>query len=142
MFDGRYVYLVPWGQPLAARYDTTKPLGAPASWATFDLQTPFGGSVYRGGEFDGRYVYYVPEYNPTAGGTLEIVRCDTTAASFDASACTGFDLHSLDASATGYVGAVFDGEYLYLGPETATLALRFDVRHPRGPLTSSGGSFL
>jgi hypothetical protein len=73
---------------------------------------------------------------------LDLVRFDTMASAFVLTAFDSFDLTTLPQHAAGYVGAVFDGRYLYLGPESGSVALRFDVRSPRGPLTSAGGSFL
>jgi hypothetical protein len=45
-----------------------------------------------------------------------------------------FDLASLDARATGYVGGVFDGRYVYLVPLRALdyhgFAARYDTQAP------------
>jgi hypothetical protein len=140
-FDGRFLYLVPNTNTVAARYDTTLGFANTSSWTSLDFEPLFQGTHYRGGAFDGRYVYFVPEYG-TVGGHLVLARLDTTAGGFDASAFESFDLQNLPIGGGGYVGAAFDGQYLYVSPEGGTVALRFLARTPRGPLTTAGGSFL
>jgi hypothetical protein len=56
VFDGRYVYFVPFGFTRVARYDITAPFGSTSSWESYDV----GGSQFKGGVFDGRFVYLVP----------------------------------------------------------------------------------
>jgi len=139
-FDGRYLYFAPWVNALAVRYDTTAPFASASSWTSLDISTPFAGTKYRGVAYDGRHVYFIP--NTGGSGPLDIASLDTTAGSFDMAAFDSFDLTTLPSHAYGYVGAVFDGQYLYLGPESGSVALRFTVRSTKGPLTSRGGSFL
>jgi hypothetical protein len=76
LFDGRYVYLVPYGGGtlgLVTRFDTTGSFSDTASWRTFDAAGLDGGAGprpggklgggtvgFRGAVFDGRYAYFVP----------------------------------------------------------------------------------
>ena len=82
VFDGRYVYFVPFGNPspFFIRYDTTTTFTSSGSW----VRTP-GASIaaqyYSGGTFDGRYVYFAPyTLNGTNGPAQTAQRYDTTAA--------------------------------------------------------------
>jgi len=144
---GKYVYFAPSfnGQPL--RYDTGITFGDPAAWAAFDAaKIDPTAKGYRGAAFDGRYVYLVPYAN--AGGDAPagtIVRFDTQAASFtDPAAWSAFDLTKLDPNARGFVGAVYDGRWLYLVPHVADygIALRFDTKAPPSLPSGTTGSFL
>jgi len=120
-FDGRYVYLVPWQNSsstpdgLVPRYDTTATFTAAPSWATFDTTAvnPMSRG-YWGGAFDGRYTYLVPFEAPGAG---VVTRFDTTGSFPNSGAWSVFDLAPLNVSARGFMGAVFDGRFLYLVPE-------------------------
>jgi hypothetical protein len=112
-FDGRYVYVEPFfqvnGQYPVVRYD---PQGggftAPASWASYDDAT--GG--FAGSAFDGRFVYLVPWF----GGV--VTRYDTQGAGFTSvAAWSSFDLSAnVSPAAAGFLGAAFDGRYVYLVP--------------------------
>jgi hypothetical protein len=73
-YDGRYVYMVPYGpygnasfDGVAVRYDTTASFAAPGSWSSFNMETLFGLSAvgFQGAVFDGQYMYFLPDYNTT-----------------------------------------------------------------------------
>jgi hypothetical protein len=142
-YDGRYVYLVPWGGPttpsgLAARFDTSGASFAVDSgaWATFDTTVLTGGSLasgFEGAVFDGRFVYFVPSQN---GVDAVVARYDTAAddggeagAAFaSAGAWSTFDLAIKEAGAANFMGGVYDGAHLYLIPRPiAAVAVRFGV---------------
>jgi hypothetical protein len=140
-FDGRYVYLAPQGG-VAVRYDTTASAGftAGSSWSTFDAQAVNATArAFEGAAFDGRYVYLVPS-------TYGVV------ARFDTAASAGFgdpsswqfpDLTTLNAGASEFGGAIFDGRYLYLVPHagavgTSVIGARFDARVPAAIPTLPG----
>ncbi len=149
-FDGRYVYFVPKGSGLAMRYDTQASFGSPSAWSTYDTARTLelDGSALRffGGAFDGRFVYFLPN---DAGSSIA-VRYDTLS-SFDAPcAWSTFDVGQLavpDAgSVSRFIGAVFDGQFVYLIPNgpVGTAFVRFAARPP-GPLPGIPyfhGSFL
>ncbi|HWZ88823.1 MAG TPA: hypothetical protein VNW92_08230 [Polyangiaceae bacterium] len=133
-FDGRYIYAAPGRNSPVPRYDTQGDIASPASWTQFDLtrlNATAGG--FRGAAFDGRYVYFVP-YNHadgSLGGT--VTRYDTQSCFTEATSWSTFDVSSLDARATGFLGGEFDGRYLYLVPLGIEGALsgvlaRFDTR--------------
>jgi hypothetical protein len=115
-FDGRYVYLVPGGTGVVPRFDTRGDFSDARSWSSFDttrLDARAGG--YRGAAFDGRYLYFVPYHTPSALDGFA-VRYDTRASFGSADAWSTFDITSVDPRATGFLGATFDGRYLYLVP--------------------------
>jgi hypothetical protein len=119
-FDGRYLYLVPHHNGaayhgLTARYDTQGGFDAPTSWTTFDMSTVNAGSKgFWGAVFDGRYVYYSPYYNNTAHHGL-VTRYDTQAVGgFSAPASwSTFNMQSVNMHLVGFLGAQFDGRYVY-----------------------------
>lgn len=149
-FDGRYVYFVPKGSGLAMRYDTQATFGSTSAWSVYDttrtLQLDGSSLRFFGGAFDGRFVYFIPNDN---GSTIAL-RYDTLS-SFDAPcAWSTFDVGQLavpDAgSVSRFIGAVFDGQFVYLVPNgpTGTAFVRFAARAP-GPLPGIPdfhGSFL
>jgi hypothetical protein len=122
VFDGQYVYLVPYAYTggaydgLVTRYDTGGSFPDASSWSTFDTSSVDSGAVgFCGGAFDGRFVYLVPASN---GGGYDglAIRYDTTA-SFAASASwSAFDTTTVDPNARGLNFAAFDGRYVYYSP--------------------------
>jgi hypothetical protein len=147
-FDGRYVYFAPRGSAIVARLDTTaKRFASIASWATYDVTRvvasgDVGGAEYAGAAFDGRFVYFVP----TGGGATILVRYDTQSTFTDDCAWSTVDLakYAGDAGAVSYVGAVFDGQYLYLIPDGHLAVARFNAKTPSSmpALPAFHGSFL
>ena len=70
VFDGRYVYFVPYQDGTSVhgrvlRYDTQGEYSDASSWMAYDASgTGTGGAVgYTGGEYDGRYLYFAPYRN-------------------------------------------------------------------------------
>jgi hypothetical protein len=138
VFDGRYLYFVPnvvAAQPsgLAARYDTTMPIGATGSWAFFDVSmmkdTRAKGFV--GGVFDGRYVYFVPDDDGVGDGV--VARYDTTAPFQMSSSWSTFDVQSVATGAVGFYAGAFDGRYVYLG---GRVVARYDTMASFGMVAS------
>lgn len=119
-----HVYFVPHGylgsvRGRAVRYDESKPFDAPSSWEMFDTQTIDPDAIgFMGGAFDGRHVYFSPQLTLTAqNGT--VTRFDTEQPFSDAGSWKTFDLETLDAGEAtrrGYIGAGFDGRYVYFVP--------------------------
>jgi hypothetical protein len=152
VFDGRYVYFVPSqtagvaAASIVTRFDTTLPFTQRGAWTTTSI-APAG--WFTGGTFDGRYVYFVPAAAVAGAGQAVVARYDTASGAFtDHNAWSFFDLAKLlgDAGAnTSYLGAAFDGRYVYLIPHQSGLLVRFDARSPRAtPVFDGGGaaSFL
>ncbi len=120
-FDGRYVYFAPdqtggvGYDGLVTRYDTQAPFGTAGSWTTFNTSTVNANARgFWGAAFDGRYVYLVPQFNGVTHGT--VTRYDTQAAFGSASSWSTFDTSTVSANAKGFMGATFDGRYLYFVP--------------------------
>jgi len=118
-FDGRYVYFVPYNNGASfgkvARYDTTADFSVAGSWSRFDMTTVDADlKGYHGAAFDGRYVYFVPNYNGASFG--KVARYDTTADFSVAGSWSRFDMTTVDADLKGYIGAAFDGRYVYFVP--------------------------
>ena len=73
LFDGRYVYFVPYSVIWVIQYDTYQNFNLASSYTAFDLSLFNGaGSSCNGGIFDGRYVYFCPYQNNT-----KLTRYDT-----------------------------------------------------------------
>jgi hypothetical protein len=131
-FDGRYVYFAPHAKGIVMRLDTTSTQPTlPAAWSVFNaspLVSSDGGPTpqFGGAAFDGRFVYLVPG----APGFGTVARYDTLSTFTAACAWSTADLTQLDPGASFYVGAVFDGQYLYLVPRGNGLVARFDAKMP------------
>jgi hypothetical protein len=124
-FDGRYVYAVPHGNldahpavpGIVARYDTTAPFTAAASWSKFALtQVDPNALAYAGAVFDGRYLHLVPTYSSSGTASGTAIRYDTAAAFTSKSAWTKFDLTSIDPNLGNYYFGAFDGRYVTFVP--------------------------
>jgi len=141
-WDGRYLYLAPYDggvSGVALRFDPQNPSGfaSAASWETFDIATVNAAAVgFVRAVFDGRYIYYVPHYNGTAyHGTT--ARYDTQGDFATASSWQTIDLSTVNASAKGFLGGVYDGRYIYYVPyyNNVTwegLVMRFDPQASGG----------
>jgi hypothetical protein len=121
VFDGRYVYFVPdeYGTSgLVTRYDTAREFSSPASWSVYDTAAQNPKSTgFRSAVFDGRYLYLIPYKNSKKHESHGlVVRYDTIADFKSPASWSFFDTSSVDANATGFIGAVFDGRYVYLVP--------------------------
>jgi hypothetical protein len=152
IFDGRFIYFIPAGDPgvykgVIARFDTmAASLSTVTAWETFDIaafsqpQDAGNGSGYFSAGFDGRYIWATP-YSSSS----HFARYDTTGGAFqDAAAWNTFD-NRLVNGAIVFGGTVFDGEYLYFSPgQGPNQFLRFHARAPAGPITPplyEGSSF-
>jgi len=143
-FDGRYVYLAPHVRGVALRFDTQNSKNdSPSAWLAYDigrvaLEAGANLSFY-GAAFDGRFIYYVP----SATGFGTVVRYDTLATFNADCAWSTVDLTEVNANANDYLGAVFDGEFLYLVPHANGVVARFDSKRPASmpALPAFHGSF-
>ncbi len=125
VFDGRYIYYAPYSNGTAShgevlRYDTQATFASTGAWSTFDpgangVGTDPDGFV--GAVFDGRYVYFVPYYNGVDNHG-EVLRYDTTASFTSAASWSTYDAgnNGVGTDPDGFVGAVFDGRYVYFVP--------------------------
>lgn len=149
-FDGRYLYLIPFYDGTAfhghvARYDTKASGGfqSPDSWLVYNVATPQHPTAvgFYGATFDGRYVYLTQLHNPTVSGGLIVrydtqqdFKTDTSWEYFDAASLTTGGL--LCTTCVGFIGATFDGRYVYIAPHEHTSALQFDTTAPFSAPTS------
>lgn len=102
------------------RYDTRAPFKSTTSWTTFDPSSNGVGSNargYNGGVFDGTYIYFAPYIN-SSGPHGEVLRYNTKQPFATASSWTTFNVSTggVDADAKGYIGAAFDGQFVYFAP--------------------------
>ncbi len=149
VFDGRYVYMVPYADAggnldgRVVRFDTTLAFTDPSAWVFFDTASFVSPNAagYDGATFDGRYIYFVPLGNPPSTTSGLVVRYDSTAPFATVSSWSTFDLQSLNTNAAGFLGAVFDGRYVYFAPSfglnsaPANVAAAYDTQMP---FTSAG----
>jgi hypothetical protein len=141
VFDGRYVYYVPFTDESARhgrvlRYDTQGFFATATSWSAYDAGFTGGMTTvgYDGAAFDGRYVYFVPfGYEPVAHG--RVLRYDTQGDFQTITSWSAFDAGATDGLVTtGYVGAEFDNRYVYFVPYSGEnnvyhgRALRYDTQ--------------
>ena len=123
LFDGTYVYFL---GPIVARYNTTMGIDAgAAAWESFNAQGIAGASsvAWAFGGYDGRYVYMVN------AATDLVTRYDTHATFTSVSSWSTFDVSTAGGAAGGYRATDFDGRYLYLAPNSSTLAI-YDTQAP------------
>ena len=140
LFDGRYVYLVPFcngqhhGQ--VTRYDTTLPFVDRASWQVFDTMSVHPHSRgFVSGCFDGRYLYFAPYQLDHATTHGQVTRFDTQEGFTEPSSWAVFDTATVHPDSRGFHSAVWDGgDYVYLvpylrgGQEYSGLLVRYDRR--------------
>jgi len=148
VFDGRYVYFVPFGyKPFAhanvLRLDTRGDFTSRSAWKNYDASRTGGLTTtgYYGGGYDGRYVYFVP-FNDGKSFHGRVLRYDTRSNFSAAASWEAYDAGRTDGLATiGYKGAVYDGRYMYFVPFRAgerihTRVLRYDTQSAFGSASS------
>jgi hypothetical protein len=101
----------------------------PAFWSTFDTSTKDSkAKAFSGAAFDGQYVYFVPN---GGGFGSTVTRYDTHLPFGSGASWSTFDTLGLNPPAAGFVGAAFDGRYVYLVPNHKTgsgLVVRYDTQ--------------
>jgi hypothetical protein len=139
VFDGQYVYFVPNSGPqglggVVVRYDTHADFASSSAWASFDVATVDPRATgFWGGTFDGRFLYLTP-YGQDSAPQGMMARLDTWASFTAAASWSVFDTSVLGDRAKGYIGATFDGRYVYLAPygyaygQYGSMATRYDTQ--------------
>jgi hypothetical protein len=143
-FDGRYVYFAPYYNGAAysgivARFDTQSPDGftSKTAWSVFNVATVNGNEVgFYSMTFDGRYLYLGQHVDGAVVPAVYagfVTRYDTQASFTTTGSWQVFNAGGLNASAKGFVGAQFDGRYVYYvpfydGTNYDGLAVRFDTQ--------------
>lgn len=126
-FDGTYIYYVPFANridkfhAMMIRYNTNMPYISKESWEVYDASNIGNENTvgYKGAVYDGRYIYYVPfrEKESLDGQHCKVLRYDTLAPFDEKNSWTVYDASNTDGLSTvGYVGAEFDGHYIYFIP--------------------------
>jgi len=131
VFDGRFIYYVPFNYGVVLRYDTMNLMTASSSYGAFDLTTINSSAHgFYGAVFDGQYVYYVPAYDGPAFTSGTIVRYDTNQDFYTPASYSVFDTKAVSSNACGFWGAVYDGRYIYYIPTYPTHAtiVRYDTQ--------------
>ena len=135
-FDGRYVYFVPNSSDTFLRFDTQGDFTTAGDWVGMNMSTAQGGtlvnSAYRGASFDGRYVYFVAHNSDT------FIRFDTQGVFTTASDWDHMNMSTAQGGAAidnAYIGASFDGRYVYFVPNNSDTFVRFDTQ---GVFTTAG----
>lgn len=140
--DGEYIYFSPnfdganyHGRVLRLKiYSVFK---SAASWEAYDAGAIdsltckgfFGNPI-----FDGQFVYFIPYKNSVYHGV--VLRYDTSKPFKTASSWAAFDAGAIGGLVTkGYIGAAFDGQFIYFAPNYNGSAyhgvvLRFDTTKP------------
>jgi hypothetical protein len=142
VFDGRYLYFVPHFRTAPGgyhdevlRFDTQGGFTQATSWETFLPGLTAGG--HYGGVFDGRYVYFAPYYNSMEQQNGRVLRYDTQQTFTLGTSWEEFYpfTQGVGDYGKGYIGAVFDGRYVYFVPHHDGNAhhgevLRYDTQSP------------
>jgi len=118
VFDGRYIYLIPFKHTVVTRYDTTKDFNSSLSYSAFDVSGIVStGGGFVSGVFDGRYIYFSPSYNiNTSQPSGILLRYDSSLSFTSSGSYTSFDVSTVNVGNKGFSGVAFDGRYVYLIP--------------------------
>ena len=146
-YDGHeFVYLTPFTTAASAtsaadgfltRYDSSHAFATVGSWTGFNATSVnMGAQGFSGEAFDGQYIYFAPNFAGSATASGLVARFDTTS-----SAWTFFDALNVNPSAAGFIGAVFDGQYVTFVPNTGTIALQYDTQPGAFTANASWSSF-
>ncbi len=141
-WDGRHVYFVPFNDGSAfhgrvLRYDTESGFDEGGSWEAVDAGSTGGLDTvgFKGAVFDGRHVYFVP-FRDDVSRHGRVLRFDTEASFDEPGSWEAMDAGATDGLDTrGYVGAEFDGRYVYFVPYSGDgnayhdRALRYDTHN-------------
>jgi len=150
VFDGRYVYYVPYANSVVARYDTQGEFEDAGSWIAYDAGCTSGLKTkgYDGAVFDGRYVYFIPFWEGEDrfhGFHARVLRYDTQKDFTDPAAWEASDgaQHS-PTNPGGFNGGAFDGRYIYFSPwrEDADDRITPHGKVLRYDTSDSGASFI
>ena len=116
--------------------DTKSNITKAQNWSQMSMSTAQGGaplnSAYIGASFDGRYVYFVPFNSDT------FVRFDTHGVFTTGAYWSHMNMSTAQGGAllnVAYLGAAFDGRYVYFVPHRSDTFIRFDTQ---GVFTTGG----
>lgn len=122
IFDGRYVYFVPYASSVVVRYDTNGEFGDAASWEACEAgeTSALDTRGFDGAVFDGRYIYFIPFWegdSPKTGFHARLLRYDTLGGFGEANSWKAADgSTAAPPNPGGFNGGAFDGRFIYLAP--------------------------
>jgi hypothetical protein len=122
IFDGRYIYYVPYANSVAVRYDTRGDFLDSRSWSAYDAGNTSGLKTtgYDGAAFDGKYVYFIPFWEGEStytGFHGKLLRYDTQGEFTSGESWTAFDAGDTGGiRPVGFNGGAFDGRFIYFAP--------------------------
>jgi len=122
VFDGRFVYYVPYANSVVSRFDTRRRFTEKSAWTAYDAGRTSGlrARGYDGAVFDGRYVYFIPFWqgdDVRRGFHGIVLRYDTQGDFADARSWQATDAGKTSGLETvGFNGAAFDGRFIYMSP--------------------------
>ena len=146
VFDGRYIYGIPYGggtkHGLFLRYDTHASFTSAGSYSIFDMTTVNAGCRgYQKACFDGQYIYLSPLYNGTNYHGLTI-RYDTTQSFSSSGSYDTFNLTSINSNYAGFIDNAIVGEYVYYFPYSNDSGRHGNlIRYKIGESFTSSGSY-
>jgi len=123
VFDGRYVYFVPYMNDdffgfhcVFLRYDTQGPFKSAESWAAYDAGSIGGGpnKGYWGGVKSGAYIYFSPYNRITDNG--RVLRYNISLPFKDPASWSVMDLEAIDANCVNLGTPAADDRYVYFPP--------------------------
>ena len=125
VFDGRFLYFVPFGHGRVVRFDTTGDFEDREAWSAMDAAAAheFEPAGWKGGFFDGRFVYFTPFRGEVSVGSSRspfhgnVLRYDSAGSFEDADNWAVRDAGFTDwLHTTAFTAGVSDGRYLYAAP--------------------------
>jgi len=149
VFDGRFVYLVPYNNGAqfgqVTRYDTQADFARATSWEVYDTtRVDLNSRGFVGGVFDGRFVYLIPYQLDFTTHHGQVTRFDTKGDFNREDSWEVFDMAQINPDCTGYHTGLFDGRFVYFFPylrslqplEYGSQAVRYDTLSAFGEIKS------
>ncbi len=116
VFDGTYVWLVPWNSNRVVRLDPSSgSMTGYSNWPTGT--TSVGNRMFWGGVFDGSFIWLVPQ------NCDRIIRIDPRTGTM-----TGYRGWPVPIVSYAFCGGVFDGTSIWLVPYFYSRVVRFNVQ--------------
>ncbi len=127
VMEGNYLYAAPCyykdgtdiqSHGIMARYDKSKRFDLAAGWETYDVKTNVDADMkgYHGAASDGTYIYYAPLWRSYQSAELNDTVARYTISPDFTTGWTHYHLTNKHAEASGYVGAVKAGQWIYFIP--------------------------
>lgn len=142
IFDGKYLYMIPYGVTFGGtsiatstvlRYDTNQSFDSTSSWTGYTLtavNTLWSG--FTSAVFDGKYLYMMASNDGDLIWKGIVVRYDTTLPFNSTASWTSYAVSSHGTDCIGLSSAIFDGRYVYTisifnGTDRTGTLIRYDT---------------